>query len=152
MLSLVEGWRNNTIELFMAFLFLFQFSIFYTTKWQAEKIPRFTCLKCLRDLHFGPGDSFNFASSHGKLRPSSLSDWCRCDIEPPPSAPSQQLISSSCSIGNREWHKNRNSDDQMFSSQLSVQGKFHRNLFTRGVVISHTPYIECNVHMMLFPN
>lgn len=57
-----------------------------------------TCLRCRRDLNFGPGNSCSFESSHKKLSPSSPPDWCCC-LDAPPSAPPQQLISSSCSFG-----------------------------------------------------
>lgn len=110
-------------------------------KYQAKKVWKFTCLKCLSDLNLGHGNSSNFASSHRKSWPCSLSGWCCCDLGAPPSAPSQQLISSSCSFGNR-----RNSDDQMFSNKGSLQmwGDSTGNSY-EGLTLYHTPYTVCDV-------
>lgn len=84
-----------------------------------------TCLRCLSDLNFGPGNSSNFASSHRKLWHSSLCDWCRCDIEPSPSAPSQQLISSSCSLRNRVTYTQKYVQVRLFIWGIST-GNYHK--------------------------
>lgn len=69
-------------------------------------LDMFTCLKCLNDLNFGPGTSSDFEASHS--RPSLPSVWSNCDSDLPPSAPSQQLISSSCSLEDKQWHEDKN--------------------------------------------
>ena len=99
-----------------------------TTK-QAQKVLRFTCLKCRRDLNFGPGISSSFVSSHRKSWPSSFTDWCR-DFEDPPSAPSQQLISSSCSFGTTGWYQSMKSDEDIcFLLEVHYRyGEFHRKI------------------------
>lgn len=93
----ISDCKNTYFSLFnLSFLSLFMIKL--GIHQQTTNVLKFTCLKCLSDLNFGPGNSSSFVSSLRKLWASSVSDRCLCVFEAPPSAPSQQLISSSCSL------------------------------------------------------
>lgn len=112
-----------------------------------ESKNKFTCLKCLSDPNLGPGNSSSFALSHRKPWTCSLSDWCRSDLETP-SAPSQQLISSSCSFITRKWHKHRNGYEQKTNqgSGIRENGEFWWEVLQR-VILYRTQYIASDVSL-----
>lgn len=143
------------MSIFIPFRLLFLFSVnlkliscnYVTTNRQAQKVPKFTCLKCLSDLNFGPGNSSNFASSHRKSWPSSLSDWCRCDFEVPPSAPSQQLISSSCSFGKRNNNDIKPEIGECFNVTLITN--VGNSTANECLDLYQRLYIECEVMLLI---